>query len=221
MLNLEKISYNKIILIDDNYCYEGLYQRVYLEKTFHKFNNRDQYFLKLYYHTPQKEFVCQGYIYFYIDWLTKTSSFIGTYIKPEYRGCGLSSLLISNWIKLCFDNDIYNLNTNKTQRKPFLLYLLKKYYFEILDPAMYDYSKYTINICKKENDKSKYIHFRNLQQKEAFLKSSIMKEDNYSVLDQITDNITILDQVILSKPYLLEDENSAYNKSIRYIKTKK
>ena len=92
---LENLPSDKHILIADNYTYDNFYQRIYLEKTYFKEKNMNQYFLKLYLLMPNGKLICQGYIYFYVDFNTLTSSFIGMYIKPEYRNQGLATLLVS------------------------------------------------------------------------------------------------------------------------------
>lgn len=218
---LEKISYNKSVLIDQDYIVDLRESRLYLEKTFHKFNASDHYFLKLKRITTSGALDCLGYIYFYIDFLKLESKFIGIYIKPEYRNKGLASLLVSNWIKLCLDNGIYNLETNKKQRKPALLYLLKKYTFELENPDIYNSSLFTIDICEDIHNKLKYLYFKNREQRLKFISSTIMQEGNYLVLDELTDNYQVLDNVLVSKPYYIQNDNTAYSRALKNIEDKK
>lgn len=137
---LDNIEYDKNYIYDDSFCYKGLKQRICLQKSHMKQKNVNQYFLKAYV-IDNSNLICQGYIYFYLNPLIKTSDFIGVYIKPEYRNEGLASLLVSAWIQFCLNNNYNFLGTIKTQRKPFLLYLLKTYGFEILDTNIIKYLK--------------------------------------------------------------------------------
>ena len=217
MITLEDMPYHKIVLIDKNYNINNYELRIILEKTFHKANSKDQYFLKLMRLTSSGNLDCIGYIYFYIDFLKLESKFIGIYIKPEFRNNGLASLLVSSWIKFSLDTGIYNLETNKKQRNPALLYLLKNYTFELANPELYKTSFFTIDICQGIYDKIKYLHFRNEKQKMEFLHSSIMQEGNYCVLDNLNSNYQILDQVLISNPYYIQDGNLAYTRSLKKI----
>ena len=213
---LDNISYNDNILLDNNYVYYNYRQRLYLTRTYLKSNSQDQYFIKAYI-LDDGVLKCQGYIYFYLDFLRKASNFIGIYIKEEYRNSGLASLLTSNWLKLCLDNGIYNIGTNKKQRKPFLLYLLKKYRFELKDSQEYQKSFYNIHICQSQNNSNKCLMFDNPNQERAFLNSSFMKEDNYQIISPFDKDAIILDDVILSHLYFLQDEDYAYQKSLQTI----
>lgn len=221
MKALEGLSYDKKTLFDKDYQHGNYESRIYLEKTFFPANSKDQYFLKLMNLTTNGHLDCIGYIYFYIDFLTAESKFIGIYVKPEYRNMGIASLLVSNWIKLCLDNGITNLETSKRQRKPALLYLLKTYTFEIEQPELYETSKFTIDICEGIHDKLKYLYFRNEKLKNEFLHGTIMQEGNYYILDNITDSYRIIDNVLTAKPYFMQDENNAYTRSLNCIKHKK
>lgn len=218
---LESIDYKKQFLIDKGYDFNTADVRIYLEKTYHKYNSKDQYFLKLFQVTNTGNLDCIGYLYFYLDFLKQESKFIGIYVKPEYRKNGVASLLVSNWIKLCLDNGIYNLETNKKQRKPALLYLLKNYTFEIENPELYDTSIFTINICESIYDFQKYLYFNNLEQKEKFIRSTIMQEGNYLILDELTPSYEVLDNILISNPYYIQNDNEAYTRSLKNIAEKK
>ncbi len=211
MKTLQNLEVNRPVILDNTYQYQGQEQRIYINKSM--FQKKEQYFLQL--ALPQKDIamVQQGYIYFYMDHKQKTSDFIGLYLKPECRGMGLSSLLISNWIKLCLDNGYEHLDTNKKQRKPFLLYSLKKYQFELEDKTKYETSPCTIHICHKENDKTKYLLFKTKGFSETFKNSKIMKVDNYEILEEYNPEIPIVDDVLLSHPYFLQDNEKAYQKA--------
>lgn len=213
-MNIFNIPYDKLILIGENKEHK---QRVYLQKTQFKVKNKDHYFIKLLKPSIKGNLLCQGYIYFYFDLLKKESNFIGVYVDEKYRNQGIAQLLISYWIIFCFDNGIYNLDTNIKQRKPFILYLLKKFKFDILNINEYETSPNTISICKKENSLNKYLYFKNIDQKETFIKGNIKNEDNYIILDKITDEVEVLDRVLLSTPYISKETNIAYTKSLTLV----
>jgi len=67
-----------------------------------------------------------GYTYFRISPNGDFSSYIGTYVNSDFRRCGIGNMLISEWIKFCFNNGMEDLRTIRRQRKPMVLYLLKK-----------------------------------------------------------------------------------------------
>ena len=194
MKKLEDISYEKNILVDDSLYYKDSKQRLYLQKSFLKTNKKDQFFLKVNLIPKNSYMLCQGYIYFYLDFEKRESKFIGTYVKPEYRNS--------------------KIGTNLKQRKPFLIYLLKNFDFEIENKSSYITSPYTIHICKEENTDTKCLLFKNKKQATLFSNSNIMKEDNYKIIDSIGPNIQIIDDVLLSIPYQLKGKNKAYKKAL-------
>lgn len=208
------------VLIDTIYNDNKL-KRIYLEKTYFPSKNTNHYFLKLYSIGYNGTLICEGYIYFYLDELTKESSFIGLYVKPEYRSAGIASLLVSYWLKTCMDNGYYKFTTNKRQRKPFLLYLLKKMGFEIEDETKYSLSYHTISLYQSPTSTEKYLQFKHEEYAIEFMKSNIAGEDNYSILPSSSDEFIYLDQVLLSNIYTLKDENKAYTRSRRKIESYK
>lgn len=211
---IDNLPYDRNVLYNDLEEYNGLKQGIYFQKSHMRGNDRDQYFLKLFSLDENRAQICQAYIYFYLNSNTKTSDFIGVYVKPEYRNLGVASLLVSTWIQFCFNNGYNFLGTNKMQRKPFLVYLLKTYGFEILDNIIYQTTSNVIHICKLKNDNTKYLMFKNPKQKESFMRGKIAKEDNYKAIDQLGRNMNYLDSVILSREYNLLDEHKANEKSI-------
>ncbi len=204
----DDIPYNKHIFIDTIINQDNVY-RISLEKTFFKCNNLDQYFIKIY----DKDMGCVGYIYFYLDFNTKECHYIGMYVKDEYRNLGFASLLMSYWLQLCLDNDFYSCKTNKKQRKPFLLYLLKTYGFEIPNPTIYRISPHLISIYKDLDSSLKCLLFKNELQAENFKHSSIMHGDNYQIITNPGLSHIYLDDVLLTHKYALQDLEMAYNKS--------
>lgn len=216
MKNIEELLYNKNLLINTFYDQE-IIQKIYLSKSFFKELQKDQYFLKIY-ELIEGKIINQGYIYFYLDNLKKESQMIGMYVKPEYRHKGLASLLIASWITFCLNHNIENLITYKRQRKPFILFLLKRFSFELNDKNQYLISPDTIYICQKENSQIKYLLFKNSKHKLNFQKGKIIQQDNYEILDCFNPNIPVLDQVMLSSIYYGQNNNLAYSKSEEVIK---
>ena len=162
--------------------------------------------------------ICQGYIYFYVDIENKQSSYIGSFVKPEYRNQHLASILTSAWIEFCLDNDITNLCTNKSQRKPFLIYMLKQFNFELEHPEFYEAKPYAIQICQKEHDLTKYLQFKSPLYAERFTHSSIFTADNYQIISPEDTDYSVLDSVILSQIYNGQDNEQAYNRAERILK---
>lgn len=216
-LYLDKIIPNKPFVIYENN--KGDYnQYIVLERATSKVIKKDQYFLKIYKKEPHKDYDCQGYIYFYLDLEDKASQFIGIYVKPEERNANLATLLTASWVRLCFDNGILNLKTNKKQRKPALLYLLKKFYFEITNINNYETSPFTIFICDDKLYSGKSIYFKNKLQKEQFRKSSIMEYGDYNVLDELKSSTEIITPVLLSNTYFIQKDSEVYSKALKHIK---
>ena len=133
---------------------------IYLMKANDDGSHRPKYYLRAVTNINGVE-VIQGYLYFYIDYDTKTSEFIGIKVHEEFRDLNIGSLLVSLWIDLCLNNGIDFLGSNKKQRKPFLIYLLKTFGFEILDKGLYKNSKDLISICRRDNDLSKLYSLDN------------------------------------------------------------
>ena len=210
-MNAIAMQYNKEFLIDEN---KTTKQRVYFTKT--KFTpgdtnkQYDQYFIKIYEQTEKGSYKCQGYIYFYLDFLKRESRFIGMFVNPEYRNQGIAQLLVSYWITFCLDNGLYDLKTARKQRKPFLLYLLKKFKFDLLNINEYKTSPNTISICREGIALDKCLYFKNPIQAETFKQGKIKHGDNYIILDRLTADTEVLDEVLLSTLYVSHDENTAY-----------
>lgn len=220
MINLFDLEYDKNYQIGKDFYDNGTRERLYLKRSYSKPDKRDFYFLNIYTFSPTGDISCQGYMYFTMHPGQNESRFVGVYIKPEYRDNGYASFLISNWIKLCLDNDIYNLRTHKKQRKPFTLHLLKKYEFELANLEEYNTSPYVIHICRDSSTRFKYLMFDSEKQKRGFVSGKIIRGDNYQIIDCITDGIEEIDKVILSRTHLLQDENLSYSKALRLIKEK-
>ena len=218
----DKLDYNIGIVLDTINVSKTLRRIIRLEKTFFKENGLNQYFIK-FYNLENDRLINIGYIYFYLDFQTRISTYIGSYVKPEYRSQGLASTLTSYWIKFCFDNGFYDLTTIKSQRKPFLLYILKTFSFDIENLNDYLSSNYNIHICMLPNDKTKYLVFENAKYALSFKEGKIYKNDNYQILDPNEEGLIKLDTVQLSKIHNLKNPEIAYEKSekkIEQFKTK-
>ena len=194
---LNKIANNESIILDKIEISGFSNVLVKLERSFSKEQNQDYYFIKFYEVKKDGQHINMGYMYFYLDLNLRKSTYVGSYVKPDYRSKGLASMLIAYWIQFCFDNNFYDLTTNKTQRKPFLLYILKSFFFEIENPNDYLTSNYNIHICMLPNDKTKYLVFENSKQALTFKEGKIYKNDNYQILDFNTKGIIKLDTVLL------------------------
>lgn len=184
-------------------------------------DNLSHYFIHIYkaYYGEDEVVRPIAYIYFYLDFEKRETRYIGTYVEDKYRNKGLASLLTALWTYISLDNSFYNCTTNKKQRKPFLLYLLKLYGFEIEDIRNYDTNLHTIYICKDNND-NKCLYFKDAGQALSFSDSHNMQKDNYQVISQSTFNsggIEVLDKIILSIPYYLQDLDKAYTRSRRIL----
>ena len=211
---LKDLQYDRLVPIESYLNINGLPSTIYLIKTYSKGDKKDVFHLKLYCTLPSGETLCLGYLYFFISFQTNQSKFIGISVRSEYRNLGLSSLLASNWIKLCLDNSIEFLETIKTQRKPFLLYLLKKFSFELKNPSFYINDRRVITICKKENSDAKCLLFKDKSFETEFAKSKIMVHDNYEIVPSLSQSVIRLDDVVISRQYILEDKESAYQKAL-------
>lgn len=140
----------------------------------------------------------QAFLYFYLDISNRTSRFIGIAVKNEYRNMNIASLLVSLWIDFCFNNGIEEIKLATRQRKPFILYLLKTYGFEVADISLYDTRDDVITICRKKDDdrNHKGLLFKDPMHEAIFKKTNVFKADNYLILDSL-DNAIKLDNIIL------------------------
>jgi GNAT superfamily N-acetyltransferase len=217
MLDLKYIKYNKKALL-----YENLAQQVFIEKTFFEQLGVDQYFIKMFIKSNRGNLINLGYLYFCLDFEENISYFIGMYIQPKFRNNGLSTLLISIWLQLCLENGFCNFQTIINQRKPFIVYSLKRYGFDLKDLNQYESSKHRIYICENSinpEDANKYLLFENDEQRGEFITSTIAEADNYRVFETLPLGFTVLDTILLKQLYTLQDENKAYNLSLRKLRS--
>ncbi len=211
---IKNLTYNKKFLLKDDLQFKTYRQGLFLSRHSCQADINDRYYLNIKLLEDNKSLVNQGYLYFYINFDKLQSELIGMAIDPKYRNCGLASLLISSWIQLCLEQGIENLKTIPKQRKPFLLYLLKKYAFEIENIETYETSSRLVYICRETDTAYKLIMFKDKREEKLFSNSNVMKEDNYRIIESLTDDIKIIDKVVLYSPYFLQDNEFAYQKSL-------
>ena len=221
MTTLSDLAYDeKGMLIDIITINDRTKLTVNLKKTFYGENGQTYYFINLFLNSKgvHKNI---GYMYFMLDVEKRISYYVGTYIKPEYRSCGFASLLTSYYIKTVLDDDYEQLLTNKKQRKPFILYTLKRYSYDLLESDDCQESPYKIYICKKSNDLTKYLIFESERHRSSFMAGKVCKGDNYSILPTLLgdkpDDIEVLDYVIQSRIYELQDNNKGYHLALNKI----
>lgn len=223
MIDIESINPNEFQSCDDKYI-SGDFKQILFVKRGKDYNQnkqqKPQYVLSIVSIINNKS-VRQGYLYFYVNPDTKTSNFIGCKVREEYRHLGIATFLIANWIKISIQNGYTKLGTNLEQKKPFILYMLKKYGFEISDPSFYDTRSDIVYICE-EVDKlrgEKLLLFKNSTHERIFRNSKIYREDNYSIT-RSGKNLKVIDKILLpmqgTRPangvYKLPDENILFAK---------
>lgn len=211
---LENLPYKTNIVIKDDLIYQKFQQKIILSRHFCNVDPNDRYYLKLN-AIVEDEIINQGYLYFYFHPEDSSSQFIGIAVNEDYRNCGVASILISSWIQFCLDSGYEDLMTSQKQRKPFLLYLLKKYFFVAEDVSDYELFRKLVYICKMKDSNCKGLIFANKQEETRFRNSNVMKADNYRIIDSLGEEIQMLDSVLLSTPYLLKDNEKAYQKAIK------
>ena len=136
----------------------------------------------------------------------------------KFRDLNIGSLLVSSWIDICLNSGYDFLGVHEKQRKPFLLYLLKTYGFDVLDQSLYNTRRDVISICRSKDfdDKRKLLLFRDSKHEKAFEGMKLTKTDNYEIIHDIGDFL-YLDDVIMplqsikrdSVPYYLINYNKA------------
>lgn len=218
---IENMQPNDKVLYSDRVFSKDFDQKLFLRRSIDDGSNRPKYYLNVLTNINGK-LVQQGYLYFYLDYEKKTSDFIGIKVNEEYRNLNIGSFLIATWIDLCFNNGYNFLGTSEKQRKPFLLYMLKTYGFEILDRSLYDKRPDVITICRSIDllDRKKYLLFRDPKHESNFKQTNIYSHDNYETVHN-TDGMILLDNVVLPlqsrrrnlAPYSLLDAIKAEEKS--------
>lgn len=203
---LERLEVGDSRLYSSNHFSGDYNQELHIKKAFNNEDENSKYYINVY-SKINGEMVRQGYIYFYLDHESRVSEFIGINVNPEYRDLNIGSFLVASWIDLCFNNGYDFLGANKKQRKPFLLYLLKTYGFEIFDKSLYESRKDVITICKgyEKDDKRKILLFKDLKHEKMFMGTNVYKSDNYEIVHDKKGIIT-LDDVIMPLQNMSKDQ---------------
>ncbi len=197
MGNIENLEIGNRLLYSDGYFSGNYNQNLYIKRSNDDGSNRPKYFLSAFTNI-NGELRQQGFLYFYLDHDTKSSYFIGLKVEKPYRDLNIGSFLVASWIELCLNNGYDFLGVHEKQRKPFLLYLLKTYGFEILDKSLYDTRPDVISICRDKDleKKDKLLLFRDSKHEQVFMRTNIYKMDNYKIIHS-PEGIIHLDNVIL------------------------
>lgn len=197
MGKIENLEIGNRLLYSEGYFSGNYNQNLYIKRSSDDGSNRPKYFLSAF-TTIDGELRQQGYLYFYLDHDTKSSFFIGIKVEEEYRNLNIGSFLVASWINLCLNNGYEFLGVHEKQRKPFLLYLLKTYGFEILDTSLYDTRPDVISICRNKDleRKEKLLLFRDKKHEQNFIGTNIYKTDNYKIINSLEGTIH-LDDIIL------------------------
>lgn len=197
MKRFENLEEGNKVLYKKGYFSGDYNQDLYIKKAVDDGSNKPKFFISAY-TSINGNLRQQGYIYFYLDYETRSSNFIGIKVENDYRNLNIASLLVASWIDFCKNNGYDFLGVNHKQRKPFLLYLLKTYGFEILDKSLYDTRKDVITICRSGdfNDKRKLLLFKDSKHEQVFIGTDIYQHDNYEIIHN-TDGIILLDSIIL------------------------
>ncbi len=197
MMPLEFLEPDKKIIYSTDYFSESYNHILYLKRALDDGSHKPKFYLSAA-SLINGEIIQQGHIYFYLDFDKKTSSFIGVKVLEEYRNMNIATLLIATWIDLCFNNGYDFLGTNPKQRKPFLIYLLKNYGFDIEDLALYRKRNDVIGIYRYQNldDNNKLLLFKDKRHENIFINTNICKTDNYQIIQDTSDTI-YLDEVIV------------------------
>ena len=156
-------------------------QDLYLKRAEIDQKNIPTYFLS----ACSKKGEVQGYLYYNLDKEKKESKFIGIKVEPKYRNLNMASFLVSSWIDMCLNNGYEMLGMNERQRKPFFIYLLKKYQFEVPDLSMYETRPDIVAICRNDTFKNnyiKYVLFKSPHEEKQFSHYKLLKEDIYSIV---------------------------------------
>lgn len=197
MRKIDDLEIGNRLLYSAGYFSGNYNQDLYLKRSNDDGSNRPKYFLSAFTNI-NGELRQQGYLYFYLDPDTKLSSFIGINVTEQYRNLNIGSFLVASWIDLCLNNGYDFLGVHEKQRKPFLLYLLKTYGFEILDKSLYDTRPDVISICRSTDleNRRKLLLFRDGKHEQDFMGTNVYKMDNYQIIHSLEGTIH-LDDVIL------------------------
>ena len=208
---LDKLKEDKNIVYSTDYQSGNSRHVLYLKKALDDGSGLPKFYINALTMIKGK-LVRQGFIYFYVDTVKRTSHFIGLGIEDEFRNLNIGNLLVAMWINFCFDNGLDFLGTNKKQRKPFLLYMLKKYGFDIPDVSLYDTSRDVISLYQNIDfdDKRKLLLFRDEKNGKKFSTMNIYKSDNYEII-RSSSGMIFLDRVIIPLEKVKDKEAVRYS----------
>lgn len=196
MGKIERMSIGDSNLYKDNVISGNYNQYIYLTRAEGNQGKNPMYYLWIY-GKENGTLVKQGYIYFELDFDNKKSSFIGIKVEERFRSLNISSLLLASWIELCLNNGYDYLGVNQKQRKPFLLFLLKKYGFDVENLSLYDTRPDVISICRDlSKPKDKILLFKDARHENVFKNMKICQEDKYRIIHSM-NGMRFLDKVIL------------------------
>lgn len=190
-----------------------------IERTRDIENGMDLYFIRLIreniYKTKKPVF---GYMFFSYDEKESKSVFYGGKTASRVRNKGILNYLLSRWIEVCVANSIENLYTISKQRKPILIYSLKKLSFELNDKKLYE-TGHNIIICKNVFNGEKALYFENLEDRCLFEKSTINRETKHLIIPDMRSNFERITSIVLEKPYFIQDLDVATRISSETIET--
>ena len=155
---------------------------MYLKQSADDGSHKDKFYLELYSNIDGKN-IMQGYIYFFLDLNTRSCNFIGMQVLEKYRNLNMGSLLISAWINFCLNNGCEYIGVHPKQKKPFLLYLLKTYSFDVEDLSDYKKRSDVITICRSVDleDTTKYLLFKDERHQRNFMQTNICARNEYKI----------------------------------------
>jgi hypothetical protein len=216
MSEYEKLHKGDRKLYSEGYFSGDFNQDVYIKKSVDDGSHKDKYYLELY-SNINGIYTLQGYVYFYLNKENKTSYFIGVKVIEEYRNLNMGSLLISLWLEFCLNNGFEYLGVNHKQRKPFLLYMLKTYAFDVFDLNLYNTRNDVISICRSIDfdDNTKYLMFKDEHHQKNFMQTNIFRSDNYKIVDDLIEQYEI-GKVILPLQNITRNPVDYYLKDKEY-----
>ena len=222
MRKLENLDAGSKVLYSTGYFSGDYNQDLFIKKSIDDGSNKNKFYISAC-SSINGQLRQQGYLYFYLDYKTKSSYFIGIKVNPEYRNLNIGSFLVASWIDLCMNNGYDFLGVNEKQRKPFLLYLLKTFGFEIFDRSLYDSRPDVISIYKNIDldDKRKFLLFRDSKHENVFMNTNIYKADNYEIIHS-DDDMILLDKIIMPLQSMKRNQVNyqLFDEDLAKVKTK-
>jgi hypothetical protein len=138
-----------------------------------------------------------GYVYYTSNEKKSESSFMGVEVIKDNRDMSLSNALFEIYFRICEENNVEILKT-KNQRKPFTIYLLKKWGYE------YHRDVSHIDILPKTNNKLR-IRFNNDEQRNRFMNTRLYRSGQYEIVQNSVEEA--IETVILNRGYSLTNKD--------------